>query len=55
MSNSNILIPISDEQANAIQEALKTLQGFGGFLKKHSGSVAAQARDRIRSATTGAN
>src|SRR5262249_6048952 len=39
MSNSNILIPISDEQAKAIQEALKTLQGFGGFLSETFGTV----------------
>src|SRR3954469_19735767 len=39
MSNSNILIPVSDEQAKAIQEALKTLQGFGGFLRETFGTV----------------
>jgi len=39
MSNSNSLIPISDEQAKAIQEALKTLQGFGGFLRETFGTV----------------
>jgi hypothetical protein len=31
------LVPISDEQAKAIQEALKTLQGLGGFLKDTPG------------------
>jgi len=35
----NSLIPISDEQAKAIQEALKTLQGLGGFLKDTLGTV----------------
>jgi Abortive infection alpha len=35
----NILVPISDEQAKAIQEALKTLQGLGGFLKDTLGTV----------------
>jgi len=39
MSNSNTVIPISDEQAKAIQEALKTLQGFGGFLRETFGTV----------------
>jgi hypothetical protein len=39
MSNSNILIPVSDEHAKAIQEALKTLQGFGGFLRETFGTV----------------
>ena len=39
MSNPKILIPISDEQAKAIQEALKTLQGFGGFLRETFGTV----------------
>jgi hypothetical protein len=34
MSDSNSLIPISDEQAKAIQEFLKTLQGMGSFLKE---------------------
>jgi len=28
------IIPISDAQAKAIEEALKTLQGFGGFLQE---------------------
>jgi hypothetical protein len=39
MSDSGSLIPISDEQARAIQEALKTLQGFGGFLRETFGTV----------------
>jgi hypothetical protein len=33
------LIPISDEQAKAIQEALKTLQRFGGFVADTLGTV----------------
>jgi hypothetical protein len=33
------LIPISDEQAKAIQEALKTLRGLGGYLKQTLGTV----------------
>jgi hypothetical protein len=33
------LVPISDEQAKAIQEALKTLQGVGGFLREMCGTV----------------
>jgi hypothetical protein len=39
MADSDSLIPISDEQAKAIQEALKTLQGLGGFLKETFGTV----------------
>jgi hypothetical protein len=39
MSNSTILIPIGDEQAKAILEALKTLQEFGGFLRETFGTV----------------
>jgi hypothetical protein len=35
------LIPISDEQAKAIQEALKTLQGLGSFLRETLGTVPA--------------
>jgi len=31
------IIPISDAQAKAIEEALKTLQGFGGFLQETFG------------------
>jgi hypothetical protein len=33
------LIPISDEQAKLGQEALKTLQGLGGFLKETFGTL----------------
>lgn len=33
------LIPITDEQAKAIQEALKALQGVGGFLREMLGTV----------------
>jgi hypothetical protein len=33
------VFPISDEQAKALQEAFKTLQGLGGFLKKTFGTV----------------
>jgi hypothetical protein len=33
------IIPISDAQAKAIEEALKTLQGFGGFLRETFGTV----------------
>jgi hypothetical protein len=36
---TNEIIPISDEQAKAIQEALKTLQGLGGFLKDTFGTL----------------
>jgi hypothetical protein len=39
MTDPTSLVPISDEQAKAIQEALKTLQGFGGFLKETFGTV----------------
>jgi hypothetical protein len=39
MSDGGNLIPISDEQAKAAQEALKTLQGLGGFLKEILGTV----------------
>jgi hypothetical protein len=35
----NSLIPISDEQAKAIREALKVLQGLGSFLDKVLGDV----------------
>jgi hypothetical protein len=38
MSEGN-LVPLSDEQAKAVQEALKTLQGFGGFLRETFGTV----------------
>jgi hypothetical protein len=37
--SDNSLIPISDEQAKAIQEALKVLQGLGSFLDKVLGDV----------------
>jgi hypothetical protein len=33
------LVPISDEQAKLGQEALKTLQGLGGFLKETFGTL----------------
>ena len=33
------LIPVSDAQAKAIEEALKTLQGLGGFLRETLGTV----------------
>jgi hypothetical protein len=33
------LLPISDEQAKAFQEALRTLQGVGGFLRDILGTV----------------
>jgi hypothetical protein len=33
------LVPISDEQAKAIQEALRTLRGVGAFLEKALGGV----------------
>jgi nucleotide-binding universal stress UspA family protein len=39
MSDAGSLIPISDEQAKAIQEALKVLQGLGGYLKQTFGTV----------------
>jgi Abortive infection alpha len=39
MTEDSNLIPISDEQAKAVQEALKTLQGLGGFLKATFGTV----------------
>jgi len=39
MVDPTSLIPISDDQAKAIQEALKTLQGFGGFLRETFGTV----------------
>src|SRR5260370_14015872 len=38
MSGASI-IPISDEQAKAIREALKALQGLGSFLEKTLGTV----------------
>jgi hypothetical protein len=33
------LIPVSDEQAKAIQEAIKALRGVGGFLREILGTV----------------
>jgi hypothetical protein len=36
---TNEFIPISDEQAKAIQEALKTLQGLGSFVKETFGTA----------------
>jgi hypothetical protein len=36
---SNNIVPISDTQAKAIEEALKTLQGLGGFLRETFGTV----------------
>ncbi|WP_316171051.1 Abi-alpha family protein [Bradyrhizobium sp. SZCCHNRI1058] len=36
---TNDLIPVTDAQAKAAEEALKTLQGFGGFLKETFGTV----------------
>src|SRR5215467_15229953 len=39
MSDPGNLIPFSDEQAKAFQEALKTLQGIGGFLRETFGTI----------------
>lgn len=39
MPNPPSVIPVSDEQAKAISEALKVLQGLGGFLKETFGTV----------------
>jgi abortive infection alpha-like protein len=39
MSDPGNLIPISDEQAKAIQQAIKALRGLGGFLEKTFGTV----------------
>ncbi|WP_315805446.1 Abi-alpha family protein [Bradyrhizobium sp. SZCCHNS3002] len=39
MSSDDSLIPIPDEQAKLGQEALKTLQGVGGFLKETFGTT----------------
>ncbi len=33
------LIPVTDEQAKAIQEALKALQGLGGYMKDTFGTM----------------
>jgi hypothetical protein len=46
MSDPGSLVPVSDEQAKAIQEAskaaqeaLKTLQSLGGFIREMLGTV----------------
>lgn len=39
MTGGGNLVPVSDEQAKAIQEALKTLQGIGGFLQSTFGTM----------------
>jgi hypothetical protein len=39
MSNGNSIIPISNDQAKAIQEALRALRGLGSFLEKTFGTV----------------
>jgi hypothetical protein len=39
MLNEGSLVPITDEQAKALQEALKTLRGLGDFVEKALGSV----------------
>lgn len=39
MSDQGSLVSITDEQAKLGQEALKTLRGVGGFLKKILGTV----------------
>jgi hypothetical protein len=39
MSDPGSLIPITDEQAKAIQEAIKALRGLSGFLKETFGTV----------------
>jgi hypothetical protein len=39
MSDPGNLIPISDEQAKAIQEAIKALRGLGEFLEKTFGTL----------------
>ncbi len=39
MSDSNSVIPISDEQAKAIQEAIKAFRGLGSFLQKTFGTI----------------
>jgi len=39
MSDPGSLIPPSDEQAKAIQEAIKALRGLGEFLEKTLGTV----------------
>jgi hypothetical protein len=39
MSDPGSIIPVSDEQAKAIQDAIKALRGVGGFLKQILGTV----------------
>jgi len=39
MSNSNPIIPITDEQAKLGQKTLEVLQGVGGFLREILGTV----------------
>jgi hypothetical protein len=39
MSDDGSLVPISDEQAKLFQEAVKALEGLGGFLKEILGTV----------------
>ena len=39
MTEPSSLIPITDEQAKALQEALKTFRGLGDFVQKALGSV----------------
>jgi hypothetical protein len=39
MSDSGNVTPITDEQAKAIQEAIKALRGLGGFLREAVGTV----------------
>jgi hypothetical protein len=39
MSDTRSVIPITDAQAKAIEEAIKTLRGLGGFLKETFGTV----------------
>jgi hypothetical protein len=39
MSDPGNLIPLGEEQAKAAQEAFKTLQGLGGYLKDTFGTV----------------
>lgn len=39
MSDAGSLISMSDEQAKAVQEAIKALRGLGGFLEKTFGTL----------------
>jgi hypothetical protein len=39
MSDQGSIIPITDEQAKAIQEAINALRDVGGFLKEILGTV----------------